>query len=336
METSSVRVLVVEDYEPFRQFIRSTLGKRPGLQVIGETWDGLEAVLKAQELQPDLIVLDIGLPSLNGMEAARRIRKLCPESKILFVSQESSADVVQEALSLGALGYVVKAHAGSELLAAVEAVLQGRQFVSTGLSGQYFTDGRGWLGRSGVIVSDTALALGRTKITRSHEVQFYSDDEAFVVGFTGFIESALKAENAIIVATTESHGKSLLQRLQEHGVDIAAAMEQERYLPLDVDETLATFMENDLPDPARFFRVVGDLIAAAARATAGEPSRVAICGECASILWTQGNADAAIQVEQFCNQLTKRYGIDILCGFSLSSLSREEDKHIFEKICREQ
>jgi DNA-binding NarL/FixJ family response regulator len=127
------RVLVVDDYEPFRRFVCSTLGTRPELQIVGEASDGLEAVHKAGELQPDLIVLDIGLPTLNGIEAARRIRKLSPESKILFVSQESSADVVQEALSLGALGYVVKTHAGSELLAAVGAVRQGRQFVRSGL-----------------------------------------------------------------------------------------------------------------------------------------------------------------------------------------------------------
>ena len=138
MEATTVRVLVVDDYEPFRRFICSTLRKRPALQIVGETSDGLEAVHKAEELQPDLIVLDIGLPTLNGIEAARRIRKLSPESKILFVSQESSADVVQDALALGALGYVVKAHAGSELLAALEAVLEGRQFVSRGLSGHSF------------------------------------------------------------------------------------------------------------------------------------------------------------------------------------------------------
>jgi len=128
-----VRVLVVEDHEPFRRFLRSTLGKRPGLQLVGEASDGLEAVQKAEKLQPDLIVLDIGLPTFNGIEAARRIRKIAPQTKILFVSQESSAEVVQEALSLGALGYVLKTHAGSELLAAVEAVLEGRRFVSSGL-----------------------------------------------------------------------------------------------------------------------------------------------------------------------------------------------------------
>ena len=135
METSSVRVLVVDDYEPFRRFVCSTLERRPDLQIIGEASDGLEAVQKAEGLQPDLIVLDIGLPTLNGLEAARRIRKFSPESKILFLSQESSADVVQEALGIGALGYVIKTHAGIELLAAVDAVHQGVPYVSGGLSG---------------------------------------------------------------------------------------------------------------------------------------------------------------------------------------------------------
>ena len=298
METSSVRVLAVDDYEPFRRFICSTLRRRPELQIVGETSDGLEAVQKAEELQPDLVVLDIGLPSLNGIEAARRIRKLSPESKILFTSQESSADVVQEALALGALGYVVKAHAGSDLLPAVGAVLEGRQFVSSGPRSE----------------APPSLALEKAAFTRSHEVEFYSDDAAFVVGFTRFIEAALAAGKGVIVVATESHHKSLLQRLQEHGVDTIAAIEQGRYVSLDVAETLAIFMVSDLPDPVRFFGVAGDLFTTAARATLG--GRVAICGECGSILWAQGKADAAVQMEQLCNQLAKRYDMDILCGFS--------------------
>ena len=116
---------------PFRRFICSTLEKRPELQVVYEVSDGLEAVQKAEELKPDLILLDIGLPTLNGIEAARQIRNLAPESKIVFVSQESSADVVQAALGVGAWGYVVKTRAESDLLAAVETVLSGRQFVSS-------------------------------------------------------------------------------------------------------------------------------------------------------------------------------------------------------------
>jgi len=127
---SSISVLVVEDFAAFRQFITATLASMRGLQVIGEASDGLEAVQKARELQPDLILLDIGLPSLDGIEVARRIRKLAPASKIIFVTQESSADVVQVGVDLGANGYVVKAHAGRDLVATIEAVLSGKSFFS--------------------------------------------------------------------------------------------------------------------------------------------------------------------------------------------------------------
>lgn len=132
-----IRILVVEDFEPFRRFVCSALGEQPELQIVGVASDGLEAVQKAEELQPELIVLDIGLPSLNGIEAARRIRTLSPESNIIFVSQESSAEVVEETLRLGARGYVVKRRAGIDLLPAIEAVRGNRQFVSSGLPGYY-------------------------------------------------------------------------------------------------------------------------------------------------------------------------------------------------------
>ena len=121
---------MVDDFEPFRQFVCLTLVKGRDLQVVGEASDGLEAVQKAAELKPDLILLDIELPTLNGIEAARQIRKLALESKIIFLSQESSADVVQAGLSVGAWGYVVKTRAGSDLLAALDAVMSGKKFVS--------------------------------------------------------------------------------------------------------------------------------------------------------------------------------------------------------------
>jgi DNA-binding NarL/FixJ family response regulator len=134
IEGSSIRVLVVDDYEPFCRFVCSMLRKRPAFQIVGEASDGVAAVRQAEELKPDLILLDVGLPMLNGLQATREIRKLSPDSKIIFVSQESSPDVVQEALSLGARGYVLKTRAASDLLAAVDAVLEGRPFVSSGLT----------------------------------------------------------------------------------------------------------------------------------------------------------------------------------------------------------
>jgi DNA-binding NarL/FixJ family response regulator len=130
MQSSPVRILLVEDFEPFRKLIHALLEAKPHWQIIAEATDGREAVQKAAELKPCLILLDIGLPSLDGIAAARLIRKLSPDSKILFVSQESSSEVVQEALSVGAYGYVVKTRVARDLLPAVEAALRGASFVS--------------------------------------------------------------------------------------------------------------------------------------------------------------------------------------------------------------
>jgi len=129
---TKIRVLVVDDFDAWRRFVCSALQKNPELQIVGEASDGLEAVQRASELLPDLIVLDLGLPKLNGIEAARQIRAKSSKSKILFVSQESSADIIEAALNAGGLGYVLKTRAETDLLPAVEAVLEGRRFVSSG------------------------------------------------------------------------------------------------------------------------------------------------------------------------------------------------------------
>ena len=132
-----MRVLVVDDYEPWKDFVSRTLRNEPELQVIGQVSDGLEAVHRAERLKPDLILMDIGLPTLNGIEAARRIRDVSPTSKILFVRENRSPEVAQKALSDGAGGYVIKSDAASELLPAVKAILEGKRFISASLAGHF-------------------------------------------------------------------------------------------------------------------------------------------------------------------------------------------------------
>ena len=336
MEASTVRVLVVDDYEPFRRFVCSTLDQMPDLQVVGEASDGLEAVRKAEELKPDLIVLDIGLPSLNGIEVARRIRKLCPECKILFMSQESSVDVAQAAFSSGAIGYVVKAHAGSELFAAMESVCHGRRFVSKGLSGHDRSDTIDPQARGHFFQQVPPPPLpDQAKVKHSHEVHFYSDDAAFLLGLAGFVETALDAGNPVIVVATEPHRKGLLETLMARGIDGVAAMEQGLYLSFDVYEALSTFMVDDLPDSTRFLKIFGDLLSSTARAAKGKHARVAACGEFAPTLWAQGKADAAIQVEHLTDQVAKAGNVDILCGYVLNSSQRDQESHIYERISAE-
>jgi DNA-binding NarL/FixJ family response regulator len=332
---SSLRVLVIDDYDPFRRVICSTLASKLELQIVGEAADGLEAVQKAEELQPDLIVLDLGLPILNGIEAARRICKLSPKSKILVVTQESSSDVVEEAFRSGAVGYVVKSHVGSELLAAVEEVCQGRQFISGGLSGLPFAHG---LQDRDRVHDEEAIPARRTKrgeTVRSHAVQFYPDHPSFVIGFSSFIEAALLAGNAVVVVVTEAHRKSLVQMLHERNVNVPAAIEGGWYLSLDVEKTLSSFMVNNVPEPVRFLKVTGELLTKVAKAANGEPRRVAACGECAPTLWAHGNAHAAIQLEHLWSEIAKIYSVDILCGYVVTDFQREQEAQIWNRICAE-
>jgi DNA-binding response OmpR family regulator len=122
------KILVVEDFEQFRRFVVSTLQQRAEFQIT-ESSNGLEALQKADEQQPDLVLLDISLPGLNGIEVARRLLKLAVPPKIIFVSQESCLEIIGEALNIGALGYLHKRYAGSNLLPAVKVVLGDRRFV---------------------------------------------------------------------------------------------------------------------------------------------------------------------------------------------------------------
>jgi DNA-binding NarL/FixJ family response regulator len=131
--TFLIRLLVVDDFEPWRQHICSILQTRSDLRVVAGAVDGIEAVQKAKELKPDLIMLDVGLPNLNGLEAAKRLLRVAPAAKIIFLTSNNDRDVARAALSAGALGYVLKIDAGCELLTAVERVLGGNEFVSSGI-----------------------------------------------------------------------------------------------------------------------------------------------------------------------------------------------------------
>ena len=135
MKKLLVTVLLVDDFEPFRAVVSLLLREKPQFQIVAEASDGLEAVEKSRQLQPDLILLDISLPKLNGINAAEQIREVAPQSKIIFVTQDNSAETAKEAIALGAMGYVVKNRVGSELLKAIDLVLQGKQFIGTGLTG---------------------------------------------------------------------------------------------------------------------------------------------------------------------------------------------------------
>lgn len=121
--TTAPKILLVDDMAAWRDKLRSLLGTRPEWNVMADASDGQEAIEKAAEMQPDVILLDVGMPSLNGIEAAKIIRQRCPRSRIVFVTQDDDVDVRSEAMRVGAAGYVLKANAARELVDIISLVL---------------------------------------------------------------------------------------------------------------------------------------------------------------------------------------------------------------------
>lgn len=129
MKKRNIRVLVVDDFKAFRQWVSTFLGEHGGFEVAGEAANAKEAFQKAQELVPDLVLLDVGLPDGNGLEVGKQICGVAPSAKIVFLSAWADRDVVQSALRNGAKGYVLKSDAPKELLPAITVVLNGGTFV---------------------------------------------------------------------------------------------------------------------------------------------------------------------------------------------------------------
>ena len=312
----TTRVLIVDDHASWRRFISTALQPDSRLEVIGEASDGFEAVQKAEALRPDLIVLDIGLPTLNGIEAARRIRTVSPHSNILFFSEQRAPDIAEAALATGASGYVVKSDADSDFLPAIDAIIRGASFISPRFAGHAFAGG-------GVV--------GASSGTYRHEVLFTSDETSLLDRYAVFASAALATGSAAIVVTRRAYGDALYRRFKAHNLDIDRAIEDGRYLWLDVEDALSTILLDGWPDEQRFWPAMTPLVEAAARASTCNPARVVACGECAAQLWKQGGAAAAIRLEQLWDRLARKYGVALLCGYALPSAD-SGDQETLEQI----
>ena len=167
----------------------------------------------------------------------------------------------------------------------------------------------------------------------NHDVQFYADDAFLLDSLVAFVGKSLGLGGAAIIVATKAHRDGLSQRLEAGGIPLAAAIQHGRYIALDAGQTLAAFMKEGMPDKGLFTRVVGDIVTWAA-GHANE-AKVAIFGEMVALLWQEGNAAAAIRLEQFWNELAETHSFSLLCGYPLAGFNREHHRDSFDKICSE-
>jgi DNA-binding NarL/FixJ family response regulator len=312
------RVLIVDDHDAWRRHISSLLEDNNGWRVVGEASDGSAAVQEAERLRPDLILLDLELPGLNGIQAARRMVVAVPESKILFISAHRSLDIVEAAFSAGARGYVLKLDAGQDLLPAMQAVVNGKRFIGASLTGR----------------SGGTAAAADDQPTRHHEVGFYADDASLLDGYARFAETALNSGKSFIFVAGAARQVELRRELERRGVDVGAAIDDRRYVTLGVDALLSTFMVDDWPDETRFWKAGMSLIVAAAKASQCPQSGVAACGDAAATLMQRGNLDAAVRLERLWDELLRCLNLEVFCGYRLN-VGSEDNSDAFERICTE-
>jgi DNA-binding NarL/FixJ family response regulator len=307
---------VVDDYEPWRRHVCAELQKHPRWRIVSEVRDGLEAVRTARELDADLILLDIGLPGLNGLEAARRILAQRPAARILIVTEQHSPDIAEAALVAGARGYLFKMDAGRDLPFAMEAVVNGGGFLSTALLPHF---------QHLMPIRDGA---------RRHEVGFYSDEASILDAYVRFAESGLRAGHTVIVLAGEPRRTNVLQRLEACGLPVETLIKDRRCVPVDAEDLLSRIMVDGSPDEERFRSAVTRCIVDAGASDA-RPSRVIACGEVAPRLWKQGRSEAAIRVECLWDGFVREYHVETLCGYAGVDVPRlgDEDYAIFQRIC---
>ncbi|MDB5074058.1 MAG: sensor histidine kinase, partial [Chloroflexi bacterium] len=175
--------------------------------------------------------------------------------------------------------------------------------------------------------SRDCIALG------GHNVQFYSDDAFLLDDLSRHIGSALGAGEAGLVIATKSHRDGLAQRLTARGLDLNLAATLGRYVALDAAETLSKFMVGGRPDAERFAGVVGGVIARATAGRQGERVRVAAFGEMVALLWTAGQSDAALRLEQLWNDLSRIHSFDLRCAYPMRAFSQADDGELIGKVC---
>jgi DNA-binding NarL/FixJ family response regulator len=138
--SSPVRVLVVDDFKPWLSAVNAVFANEVGVQIVGTAVDGPEAIARAEVLRPDLILMDISLPFMSGIEAAWQIIDLVPDIKIIFLTERTEPELVQAAFAVGGRGYVLKSSARCELLSAIKAVVEGKRYIARDLGGYDITN----------------------------------------------------------------------------------------------------------------------------------------------------------------------------------------------------
>jgi CheY-like chemotaxis protein len=314
---SSVEVLIVDDQARFRRMVRSLIESQPEYRVCGEAGDGIEAVEKVHQLHPDLVLMDINMPRMNGLEATRIIRRESPDCNVIIVTQNDAMVAREQARIVDANGFVTKSDLIRDLLPEMGRVVMENNG-SLDETRNAAANGEPWCG----------LLTGAAP--RDHIVQLYQDQQFLNRAVCRFAAAAIANGEGVILVPTIAHWDAFRPRLESEGVDVQAAEKRGQLTIVDADNLLPTFMRDGMPDSPVFMGLAANVVSQARGE--GRYPKVRWWGEMVNILWERGDVAASMNLEDLFDQLAHEQDISIFCSFSMDNFNGDVHARMLPRL----
>jgi DNA-binding NarL/FixJ family response regulator len=313
----SIEVLIVDDHELVRRAIRSFIESQPDYHVCGEAGDGTEAIEKVRQLRPNLVLMDINMPRMDGLDATRVIRHEAPNCDVVIITQNDMAIAREQARNVNAKGVVAKCNLTRDLLLVMRGV-QMESNSSLGTTKDLASHGEPWCG----VLNSAA--------PRDHIVQLYQDQQFLNRAVCRFAAAAIMNGEGVILVPTVAHWDAFRPRLESEGVDVKAAEKRGQLTVVDADNLLPTFMREGMPDSPVFLGLAQNVISQARGD--GRYPKVRWWGEMVNILWERGEVAASMQLEDQFDQLAHEQEIAIFCSFLMDNFDGDVHARMLPRL----
>jgi CheY-like chemotaxis protein len=331
----SIRILIVDDHEAVRRGIDSLLSAHAEWVVCGEATDGLEAVEEARRLRPDVILMDISMPRMDGVQATKIIRQEVPEADVILISQNDPSVVCRQAKEADAGAFVPKADLSQDLVSTIEQLVDIRERGGVAQRLPYSLENPDVRGKIGVhmnrdVHNEPWCGLLAEAAPRDHIVQLYQDEKFLSRAVCRFAVSAINHGEGVILVPTSAHWDALRPRLEAEGVDVNAVQASGQLTVIDADQTLPNFMRDAMPDGPLFLGLAGETIA---RARGGDRfTKVRWWGEMVNVLWERGDVAASMGLEDLFHKVAHDQDIAIFCSFLMDNFDGDVHARMLPRL----